>query len=252
MTLAGQALHDGSAWESSNPTLAAMRQEQADELLADLARSCGTYEDGSAPSACAVDRDELARDASDLDPRTSLENLIDAVDDAPEDSRDLLSHLALDFAGALRAEDPEADSGEGAPRFGQPGALNSSDREGAGALIEAEWATIWGLDSAQGFADPSQEEALSRSSQCHRDAAAGIRHAFSESEEKAPEPQPGYQIPAESLPTTPTAAQGYIATLESDSQQRWSEAIAQAHNDEWRRWLTTSAATLRDCSAAQD
>lgn len=259
-SLAGQALRDAQSWESSDPGLAALRQDQSEKILAEVSRDCGHYDDGSAPPACSVDSAALAAEAADLPPQASLHALVDAIDNAPEDSRELLTRLSLDFAGALRPQgEDEADvedlspaAGELARNAAEPPALSSKDRKSAAELLRTEWATIWGIDSAKGLAAPAQRPALVRSSQCHRDAAEGIRRAFSAAEDTAPEPQPGYQIPEASLPTTAEEADNFIATLERDSQQRWATAIAAAHQDGWRRWLTTTAVTVGACSSSEE
>ncbi|MBZ8178024.1 DUF4439 domain-containing protein [Corynebacterium sp. 3HC-13] len=247
VSLAGQALKDSHTWADSSPRLAKLRGTQAERLLAEIARDCGTYQDGRILQDCQLDNDQVESHGIEQSPEDSFDTMVASIDDTSQGSRDLITDLAFNFGHQLLA-DSTTDGNDAAKELPQPPALPTKDQDEATTLLQQEYSTIWGLDSVQGFSSANALPSLSSLGDCHRHSSAALEQAFQLAKKTAPEAAPGYQIPAEKIPADTHAAQDFAVALQQNSAQEWKKAMSLAKDDAWRLWLTRTAIVLDQCS----
>jgi len=114
------------------------RTGHADELAAEITRLCGTHADGTVPESCSYTPGE----ATAADAFTAT---VDAVDEVPDDSRDLIARQAVQLAGD--AELPAVE-------------LSTEAAEQARTLLRAEYAATSGLGTARAFLPAEQVDPL--------------------------------------------------------------------------------------------
>ena len=100
--LAFSAEDEAAAFAETNPALSELRAQQAGVLFDEIARVCGHYPDGTAPETCEVDRTERSGYGGNHEiadsAEQSLDQLLDSVPQAPEQSRALLIEQAVMLA----------------------------------------------------------------------------------------------------------------------------------------------------------
>ncbi|MDK6259200.1 hypothetical protein [Corynebacterium frankenforstense] len=227
---------DAAVLELARGTLAAaeesdslLRAQQADQLFDEVERLCGE----PLPESCAVER------TTDGVVPAGLKATVDAVDEVPEESADLVAAQAVDLAvaenepgatdegagdGTVDADvalpDPEDVSVEG---------LTEEDAEALRELLSWEQALRYGLTSAAAWAGP--QDAL---------VAAGDRRAavltalLEQADTPVPSPATGYEFevaPAE-LP----------ARAAEDTAALWTRTAAGIGADAVRAVVVSGAA----------
>lgn len=206
-----------AAEESDSP----LRARQADQLFDEVERLCGE----PLPESCAVER------TTDGVVPAGLKATVDAVDEVPEESADLVAAQAVDLAVAenepgatdVALPDPEDVSVEG---------LTEGDAEALRELLSWEQALRYGLTSAAAWAGP--QDAL---------VAAGDRRAavltalLEQADAPVPSPATGYEFevaPAE-LP----------ARAAEDTAALWTRTAAGVEADAVRAVVVSGAANAR-------
>ncbi|MDO5512659.1 hypothetical protein [Corynebacterium sp.] len=184
------------------------RAADAAELEAEIARLCGTHEDGTTPSSC--DYSPSAVDEAD-----PFEVTVAAVDDVPAESRDLIARQAVALASG------EADTVE----------LSADAATQARELLAAEYARLHGLEAAQAFhadLDPLIDATLDR--------ITALR-SVAEPTGDVPVAAPGYEPTGALSPSD----EGFVPALEAEREAQWLRAVSEAADDGWRAWLARTA-----------
>ena len=203
-----------------NPEVAALadrahadgRAAHAAELTAEIARLCGTHEDGTVPESCAYT-------PSPVEPGDAFLLTVDAVDAVPAESRDLIARQALELA-------------EGAPG---DHTLLQLEAEQARALLRAEFTTLHGLEIARAFHDADRTDPLIDATGHRIDLLREVLEPTGE----VPVAEPGYELRAGADPASPE----FVDRLEKASADAWLTAIRDAQADAWREWLARAATT---------
>lgn len=184
------------------------RADDAAELEAEIARLCGFHEDGTVPDSCAYT-------PSPVEPADGFQVTVNAVDDVPAESRDLVARQAISLAdGEPATYDLAAD----------PVAA-----EQARALLRADLATLHGLETARAFHPGSVTDPLIDATS---DRITLLREALAPTGE-VPVAEPGYEIAAGVDP----AEAGFVDKLAQASHDTWLAAVRDAEDDAWRTWL---------------
>lgn len=232
LQLAQQALADQSGHADTDPEFAQLRGTQAETLLSELSRLCGTDETGAIPETCEVERGELLE--SGLSPSgssdESLEQTLSAVTEVPEESVDLLTLQAVELA----AVDQDTELPE------LPTLTEEDDQAAARDLLKQEYAAEYGLGVAVAFLDPADRplyDAVLSSIQEHILALQLLLEPTGE----VPVAEPGYEL---TTPPEPGAAAAGTLIRETAANEvlRWQEAASAADGEQWRSFAVDAAA----------
>lgn len=232
---------------TANDTLAGLqdhavadgRLEHAQQLGAEIARVCGIREDGTVPDTCGTDPSDRSQNApgwfagllADLreenheespspePPAAALRRLVNALDEAPKESADLLATQAVSLAGAARLVPDPSSVRLIAKRDGQSTATNS-----ARALLAHEQATVYGLTQAQAFAAQDLRAVLDERIAQHRKLTAALA-AVLEPTGSVPQPAAGYSFEGVPEPVDAATAESYIAGTGPASVAAWTDAL---------------------------
>lgn len=195
------------------------RIAHADALYDEIARLCGFDDNHAVPASCEVGRDTGDTTSSPA----PLGDYLTAVDEVPEESRDLVVAQAVDLA-ALDASDLAPASVD-----------DPEDQELLREVLRQEHAAVYGLEASRAFAsDPKWVDGLVAK---HEQRVLAL---------------------AESIPDAPVAEAGYtfgdvplgdalIDELDHATAETWRSAAATASTIEARTLLVQGAGR-----AAQD
>jgi len=184
------------------------RAADAAELEAEIARLCGTHEDGTVPTSC----DYAPTPVEEAD---AFEVTVAAVDDVPAESRDLVARQAVALA-----------AGEAAPV-----PLSEAAAEQARALLRTEYAHVYGLQVAQAF--HGDVETLIDAAETRITA---LREVLAPAGD-VPVAEPGYAVSGELSP----GDEGFVTALVAERDATWLNAVSDADDDGWRAWLARVA-----------
>ena len=184
------------------------RAADAAELEAEIARLCGTHEDGTVPTSC----DYAPTPVEEAD---AFEVTVAAVDDVPAESRDLVARQAVALA-----------AGEAAPV-----PLSEAAAEQARALLRTEYAHVYGLQVAQAF--HGDVETLIDAAEMRITA---LREVLAPAGD-VPVAEPGYAVSGELSP----GDEGFVTALVAERDAAWLNAVSDADDDGWRAWLARVA-----------
>lgn len=184
------------------------RAADAAELEAEIARLCGTHEDGTVPTSC----DYTPTPVEEAD---AFEVTVAAVDDVPAESRDLVARQAVALA-----------AGEAAPV-----PLSEAAAEQARALLRTEYAHVYGLQVAQAF--HGDVETLIDAAETRITA---LREVLAPAGD-VPVAEPGYAVSGELSP----GDEGFVTALVAERDAAWLNAVSDADDDGWRAWLARVA-----------
>lgn len=184
------------------------RAADAAELEAEIARLCGTHEDGTVPTSC----DYAPTPVEEAD---AFEVTVAAVDDVPAESRDLVARQAVALA-----------AGEAAPA-----PLSEAAAEQARALLRTEYAHVYGLQVAQAF--HGDVETLIDAAETRITA---LREVLAPAGD-VPVAEPGYAVSGELSP----GDEGFVTALVAERDATWLNAVSDADDDGWRAWLARVA-----------
>ena len=184
------------------------RAADAAELEAEIARLCGTHEDGTVPTSC----DYAPTPVEEAD---AFEVTVAAVDDVPAESRDLVARQAVALA-----------AGEAAPV-----PLPEAAAEQARALLRTEYAHVYGLQVAQAF--HGDVETLIDAAEMRITA---LREVLAPAGD-VPVAEPGYAVSGELSP----GDEGFVTALVAERDAAWLNAVSDADDDGWRAWLARVA-----------
>ena len=184
------------------------RAADAAELEAEIARLCGTHEDGTVPTSC----DYTPTPVEEAD---AFEVTVAAVDDVPAESRDLVARQAVALA-----------AGEAAPV-----PLSEAAAEQARALLRTEYAHVYGLQVAQAF--HADVETLIDAAETRITA---LREVLAPAGD-VPVAEPGYAVSGELSP----GDEGFVTALVAERDAAWLNAVSDADDDGWRAWLARVA-----------
>ena len=184
------------------------RAADAAELEAEIARLCGTHEDGTVPTSC----DYAPTPVEEAD---AFEVTVAAVDDVPAESRDLVARQAV----ALAAGEPV------------PVPLSEAAAEQARALLRTEYAHVYGLQVAQAF--HGDVETLIDAAETRITA---LREVLAPAGD-VPVAEPGYAVSGELSP----GDEGFVTALVAERDAAWLNAVSDADDDGWRAWLARVA-----------
>lgn len=205
-----------------NPELSALadqahatgRTNDAAELEAEIARLCGTHDDGTVPASC----DYVPAAVEEAD---AFEVTVAAVDDVPAESRDLIARQALALAADETAPAPVP----------LPVPLSEGAAEQARALLRTEYAHLYGLEVAQAF--HGDVETLIDAAETRITALRGVLDPTGD----VPVPEAGYTASGELSPED----EGFVPALVAEHDAAWLNAVSDADDDEWRAWLARVA-----------
>lgn len=184
------------------------RAADAAELEAEIARLCGTHEDGTVPTSC----DYAPTPVEEAD---AFEVTVAAVDDVPAESRDLVARQAVALA-----------AGEAAPV-----PLSEAAAEQARALLRTEYAHVYGLQVAQAF--HGDVETLIDAAEMRITA---LREVLAPAGD-VPVAEPGYAVSGKFSP----GDEGFVTALVAERDAAWLNAVSDADDDGWRAWLARVA-----------
>ncbi|WP_448854273.1 hypothetical protein [Corynebacterium frankenforstense] len=220
-----------AAEESDSP----LRAKQADQLFDEVERLCGD----PLPESCAVER------TTDGVVPAGLRTTVDAVDEVPEESADLVAAQAVDLAvaenepGAAGADagDAEGETVDADVALPEPGdvsveGLTERDVDALRELLSWEQALRYGLTSAAAWAGP--QDALVAAS----DRRAAVLTALLERVEvPVPSPATGYEFEVEPAELPARAAR--------DTAALWTRTAARIEADAVRAVVVSGAANAR-------
>ncbi|WP_096460058.1 hypothetical protein [Corynebacterium suranareeae] len=231
------ALFDSQALATSQPELASLRTEQAEELLAEIHRICGFDDEGTVPASCEVEVPAVAILPAD-DPEQyfsdSQVKILDNLDDIPKDSVTLVIEQFIEQSSFVQGADTPALPD-----------LDLSDEEFATAqdLADREFSAAWSLGVALSQA-PEYQDAIETAIDNHHERAS-LLQTITDLDTFA---EPGYisELPA---PTDQASALETVDAVQSNMLQAWHAAASAATTDSWRVLCAQMAgATARDIS----
>lgn len=190
------------------------RGAHAAELETEIARLCGTHEDGTVPSSCDYT-------PSPVEPGDAFLITVDAVDAVPAESRDLVARQSVELA----AGDPE------------PLDLSEAAAAQARALLRSEYAHLHGLEVARAFHAADLVDPLIDATS-HRITL--LREVLAPTGD-VPVAEAGYELRDGADPAAPE----FVDQLEQAAADTWLAAVRDAESDEWREWLARAADTRR-------
>ncbi|WKD57471.1 hypothetical protein CAPI_04565 [Corynebacterium capitovis DSM 44611] len=238
MALAKQASADGISLigDGADPaTAATLRRTQADQLVEEARRLCGTDSSGQAPTSCPTGYGDTDLPAGAVDEASLIDQVragaVAAAEKVPDDSVDLVVAQAVDVV-ALQPVDLSGDSSDSS--VSSVSVSDTSDLAAAHALLHREFAVEYGLDMAAAFADSelaARIEALRAASMQRRAALTAILEPSGD----VPLPAAGYELVTGGAPTGTEQARALVDELHSQLVTAWREAAADALSATWRR-----------------
>lgn len=236
LELAEQALKDERSAAETDPELAELRGNQAEELLAEITRLCGTDPAGKLPSTCEVTEqnldlsDQANSPAADI-PAQALSQVLTAVEDVPEDSVDLLTVQAVELATA-----------DGDTRLPEPPVISDEeDLAAARTLLEEEYAIEYGLGVAAAFVAAGDAALLEDTLAATRERILALQLLLQPSDD-VPSAQPGYEFTAAPAPVDEASTEDFLTAVRTEEGARWEVAAATAQSLEWRDFAVAAAA----------
>lgn len=230
--LAQQAVTDQSGHADDVPEFAQLRGEQAEALLVEISRLCGTDETGALPETCVVEPAEL-RD-TELAPAggagESLERTLTSLPEVPEESVDLLTTHAIELA--------TADQDTSLPQ--PPAVADEDDLETARELLTRSYAAEYGLGVAVAFLSPENRP-------LYDSVLTGIQERILslqlllEPTGDVPVAEPGYEFTTGPDPAAGMAAE-FVRSVAAAEELRWQVAASEAESAEWRSFTVDAAA----------
>lgn len=199
-----QLAQDTEAEASQLPdeSAATLRHEQANRLYNEVTRLCGIDDAGEVPSSCDFERADA--DANEPDYAAALQT-------SPEESRDLIASLAVEWAATSATGIPPAPE------------LSDEEQATAQTLLSAEYATSYGLDVAQAFAADDTAD-LIRQLEDHHDARILLlREALGDN---APAPAAAYSFDNQVEPVDAATAHDFVVAQENNLATAWTDAVS--------------------------
>ncbi|MDK8678827.1 DUF4439 domain-containing protein [Corynebacterium accolens] len=234
--LAVAAASDGLALQGVDDEAADMRSSQADALFAEIARLCGTDDQGNVPHSCEVDRPTQAPPATDSSQvlEEAAAATTEAADEVSSESRPIVTQQAITLNAWLPGDAPDI------PTLSQP------QRESATDLLQWEYEQVFGLDFARAYSDPAAEGRIDKLLSLHHHRIDKLQEAISQNGE-VPQPEPAYSSGGTTLPSDADSAAAFLDTLMEQDADKWhAAAVAAAQqespNQEWLNWLIGIAA----------
>lgn len=234
--LAVAAASDGLALQGVDDEAADMRSSQADALFAEIARLCGTDDQGNVPHSCEVDRPTQAPPATDSSQvlEEAAAATTEAADEVSSESRPIVTQQAITLNAWLPGDAPDI------PTLSQP------QRESATDLLQWEYEQVFGLDFARAYSDLAAEGRIDKLLSLHHHRIDQLQEAISQNGE-VPQPEPAYSSGGTTLPSDADSAAAFLDTLMEQDADKWhSAAVAAAQeespNQEWLNWLIGIAA----------
>ncbi|EFM43300.1 hypothetical protein HMPREF0277_1588 [Corynebacterium accolens ATCC 49726] len=230
------AASDGLALQGVDDEAADMRSSQADALFAEIARLCGTDDQGNVPHSCEVDRPTQAPPATDSSQvlEEAAAATTEAADEVSSESRPIVTQQAITLNAWLPGDAPDI------PTLSQP------QRESATDLLQWEYEQVFGLDFARAYSDPAAEGRIDKLLSLHHHRIDQLQEAISQNGE-VPQPEPAYSSGGTTLPGDADSAAAFLDTLMEQDADKWhAAAVAAAQqespNQEWLNWLIGIAA----------
>ncbi|MDK4310632.1 DUF4439 domain-containing protein [Corynebacterium accolens] len=234
--LAVAAASDGLALQGVDDEAADMRSSQADALFAEIARLCGTDDQGNVPHSCEVDRPTQAPPATDSSQvlEEAASATTEAADEVSSESRPIVTQQAITLNAWLPGDAPDI------PTLSQP------QRESATDLLQWEYEQVFGLDFARAYSDPAAEGRIDKLLSLHHHRIDQLQEAISQNGE-VPQPEPAYSSGGTTLPSDADSAAAFLDTMMEQDADKWhAAAVAAAQqespNQEWLNWLISIAA----------
>lgn len=234
--LAVAAASDGLALQGVDDEAADMRSSQADALFAEIARLCGTDDQGNVPHSCEVDRPTQAPPATDSSQvlEEAASATTEAADEVSSESRPIVTQQAITLNAWLPGDAPDI------PTLSQP------QRESATDLLQWEYEQVFGLDFARAYSDPAAEGRIDKLLSLHHHRIDQLQEAISQNGE-VPQPEPTYSSGGTTLPSDADSAAAFLDTMMEQDADKWhAAAVAAAQqespNQEWLNWLIGIAA----------
>lgn len=234
--LAVAAASDGLALQGVDDEAADMRSSQADALFAEIARLCGTDDQGNVPHSCEVDRPTQAPPATDSSQvlEEAASATTEAADEVSSESRPIVTQQAITLNAWLPGDAPDI------PTLSQP------QRESATDLLQWEYEQVFGLDFARAYSDPAAEGRIDKLLTLHHHRIDQLQEAISQNGE-VPQPEPAYSSGGTTLPSDADSAAAFLDTMMEQDADKWhAAAVAAAQeespNQEWLNWLIGIAA----------
>lgn len=208
---------------------ASARGEHREQLLAEIARVCGHHTDATVPDSCSADAIQQTVDGfqAATDPARQMVDLFTII---PEDSRALVATQYVDVEPASAQLRPEVTVEWQPVDFAQ----DSQDIQLAAQGLQREFAVIYGLDVARGFADEETKARIdaAKDTRLRRIAVLEESLASTQEAEESTAPLAAYAF-ADTATTpvdAPTAAAAVNELLDWSSTF-WINASAQAEDD---------------------
>lgn len=226
--LAAGAREDAETLAETNPEISALRTEQAATFDAEVARLCGTLEDGSTPASCK-------QDEADSEPpeTTGLDQMVATFGEVPEESRPLVAQQAVILAEAAGRVDVAA-AAEQTDLAGDPEAA-----EAAREVLRREHALAYGVGVAKAFG----AQGLGDLTEAINERIAALTTALDPTGD-VPVAEAGYEITGTQTPSDPESAQAFVEAATSQAADAWLSAAASARGEQhgWLRLAITGAA----------
>ena len=237
--LAVAAASDSLALQGVDDAAADMRSSQADALYEEIARLCGTDDQGNLPHSCEVERPTQAPPAPDSSQvlEEAASATTEAADEVSSESRPIVTQQAITLNAWLPGDAPDI------PTLSQP------HRESAADLLQWEYEQVFGLDFARAYSEPAAEGRIDTLLSLHHRRIDQLQEALSQNGE-APQPEPAYSSSAATLPSDADSAATFLDTLVERDADKWhAAAVAAAQqespNQEWLNWLIGTAAEAK-------
>lgn len=213
LELAHKATADSTEADGEDGTVAEIRAGHAEALYAEISRLCGIDETGTVPQSCEVN----PADSEEAPSPARLGAYLTAVDEVPEESRDLVVSQAIDLASFDTTELEPAEITE-------PADLALLEE-----LLIQEHAAVYALEAARAFASaPGDVDSLVDDHQLRVNLLTDML-------DDAPVAAPGYTFGDAEL------GDEFIAEVEDTLTQAWSAAAADAVSLEGRSFLVYGA-----------
>lgn len=242
--------------ESVGGEPADMRATQAEALQEEIARSCGTHRDGSAPEECVAPPAPAAEPTetpergvelshqsqlllNSLEPSEAMEN---ALDDRNSLREDYSVYLASSVTGGivLAARESGVEWSALAPVFPEGTELSGSDAELLTQALDAEYALIYGMGVAAPRVDADRTLSTETSADRHRQIRDEVVRVLGGADEEIPVPAPGYRGTSDDrdVDENPVA---YAAALEQSAAGAWRTVLAEARSPQVRQFALQAA-----------
>lgn len=219
-TLYQDARNDAEVFAQTNPGLAGLRADQAEELHAEIIRVCGFRQDGTVPKTCDDNAiaDQVASTPMTLelseDPSPSYSSTIIS---APESSRALLVAQATDYAVQQGRDDvttiaAQVKSDEDAAKS----LNNENEQQILTTLAEFEAGAVYGLEASQAFVGDEAVAGILEDA-CARLAALNALLTV------PVVPAASYEVTGEP-PTDDTTGWAFVHRIQAEAQKAWTDA----------------------------